>query len=183
MNGNFKSAAIAFLTSCLGSAWSGAEVAGADQPPTLSFPTNPDNSKPFPSDAALLLIFHKHRDSLDRLREMASEDLDKSSYFSLQSLRDTLSLPRKDEYRTLLSAIDPSVKITVDYNKIVRFIFVLHGSSAIGPDTLKGIEFAPDGARSGGTIVEHLDSPDALADGVYLRPIDSGWFLLVQKDD
>lgn len=134
----------------------------------------------FPTDAELLKSFAKHRGDFDRLQRMVNEDKTHGAIFSDDSLPESLSSERKKQYHSLFTAIRPGLTVTSDYDGIVRFIFAIHGSAALGPTSLKGIEFVPTGARFGGTVVQNLDDADHLAEGIYLRSIEPGWYLLYQ---
>jgi hypothetical protein len=137
-----------------------------------------------PTDAELLGIFYKHRDEFIRLRQMASEDaVQQGYYFTTASLRAGLPASRRREYQGLFSRIDPRLVVRVDYDGIVRFIVGATGSSAIGPGKLKGIEFVPDGARSGANEQDSLDDATKLGEGVYQRGIERNWYLLFQRVD
>jgi hypothetical protein len=48
-----------------------------------------------PSDQKLIAIFHEHRAAFEELRQMATADLQKESYFSLYVLDDKLGKARK----------------------------------------------------------------------------------------
>ncbi len=136
----------------------------------------------FPRDAELLRTFSDHRQAFDRLRQMVAEDAKRQGpIFTEKSLRDDLPSSRRQEYRTHLASIHPGLVVTFDYDAIVRFIFAATGTSAIGSGSLKGIEFVPSGARSGATIAKSLDDVEKLDEGIYLRPIEAGWYLLFQK--
>jgi hypothetical protein len=137
----------------------------------------------FPSDQILLNSFRTHRVEYERLRDMVIEDMHTQPIFTVSNLSSTLPKARREVYRSLLSSISPDLMLGVDYNGIVRFVFVVHGSSAIGPSSAKGIEYVPAGARAGASIVQNLNNPERYGEGVYLRPIRSGWFVLFQKTD
>jgi hypothetical protein len=137
----------------------------------------------FPTDQILLDSFKTHRVEYERLRDMVIEDKRIQLVFTANNLSSTLSEERREVYRSLLSSIGPHLMVGVDYNGIVRFVFVMHGSSAIGPSSAKGIEYVPAGARAGALVVQNLNDPEGYGEGVYLRPIKSGWFVLFQKTD
>ena len=141
--------------------------------------TNPIS---FPKDEQLLKAFSTHRQAFDRLRQMVAEDAKQQGpIFSEDSLRDDLPASRRQEYRTLLESIQPGLVVTFDYDGIVRFIFAATGTSAIGAGSLKGIEFVPAGAQPGAIMLKSLDDVEKLGEGVYLRPIEQGWYLLFQE--
>ena len=135
----------------------------------------------FPTDAELLESFAKHRGDFDRLRSMVNEDKAHGAIFSDDSLPESLASERKQQYHLLFAAIRPGLTVTADHDGIVRFIFAIRGTSAIGPSSLKGIEFVPSAARSGGTVVQNLDDADQLAEGIYLRSIEPAWYLFYQR--
>jgi hypothetical protein len=135
----------------------------------------------FPSDRILMSSFVSHRADYERLRDMVTRDMHSQPIFPEDNLSAAIPRVRRDEYRALLSSIPP-VMVTVDYNRIVRFVFAVHGS-AIGPESLKGIEYVPAGARVGASMVQNLNNPEQYAEGVYLRPIRFGWFVLFQRTD
>jgi hypothetical protein len=135
-----------------------------------------------PADAELLRSFSTHRQAFDRLRQMVAEDVNRQGpIFSEDSLSDSLPPPRSREYRSLLASIHRGLIVTFDYGGIIRFIFISDSASAVGPGSLKGIEFVPSGARSGGTVVKSLDDVRPLGEGIYLRRMEGSWYLLYQK--
>jgi hypothetical protein len=134
-----------------------------------------------PSDATLIQIFQVHRDQLERLRQMVTEDMHQTSYFSESNISEAFPEPRRSEYRTLLG-IFRGLAIGVDAEEGVRFIFASVGQ-AIGPDWAKGIQFVPRNAKQIGTPMATLDGLQTLPAGVYVREIIPGWFLFYQRDE
>ena len=136
-----------------------------------------------PSDGKLIEKLHNHRAAFERLRQMVTEDLKAKSYFSDSDLDGKLPESRKQEYRSLLSEIQPGLIVTVDYDKAVRFIFASGGASAIGPGWLKAIQFTSDEGKQKGTKLQNLDNPNTLPVGVYFREIEPNWCVLYQRTD
>jgi len=134
-----------------------------------------------PSDATLVQIFQVHRDQLERLRQMVTEDMHQTSYFSESNISEVLPEPRRKEYKTLLG-IYRGLAVGVDADGGVRFIFASVGQ-AIGPDWAKGIQFVPPNAKRVGTPMATLDGLQTLPAGVYVREIAPGWFLFYQRDE
>jgi hypothetical protein len=142
------------------------------------------NTKSFPSDEALLSIFNQRRSTFDRLLEMVAQDMNTQSIVISSQLSDRLPAARRDEYRALLSSINPLLTVGVDYDGQVRFVFLVHGISDIGPESAKGIEYVPEGVRTGATsYLRNLDSPGNLPEGVYLRPLVPHWYIFFQRDN
>lgn len=136
-----------------------------------------------PTDQRLITIFQEHRAAFEKLRQMASDDSQKESYFSQSSLGNQLNDARKSEYKTLLSEIHSGLIVTTD-NQSVRFIFAHGGLSAIGPEWFKGIEYISGNSRMEGAILPNLNKPASLpVGGVYLMPIERGWFVIFQKTE
>ena len=137
-----------------------------------------------PKDQKLIKVLQDHREAFEKLRSMAVEDSSSLSYFSESTLRKSkLSETRQKEYERLLSEIRPGLIETVDNDNVVRFIFASGGLLSIGPGWLKGIEFIPGNFEREGIAASNLDKMRTAAPGVYLRAIDSNWFLLYQRDD
>jgi hypothetical protein len=123
----------------------------------------------------------------------------KSPYFEGGKLKET----RRKQYEDLVSEISPGFNISMDYNGSMRFVFAGGGTSAIGPGWAKGIEYVPGShERNGavycsewkiedvtnppqwqGLISTNLDNAQRWPANVYLRPIESNWFLFYQRSD
>ena len=136
-----------------------------------------------PNDRALIVLFHDHRMALERLRQMATEDLNVQGWrITASSLNEKLDDARKREYRHLLSEVQP-LGMSVDYDGTVRFAYAGGGILAIGPEWGKGIEYVPGDYRKKGAIVQNLDRARKLPLGdVYLRQIEPHWFIFYQRD-
>jgi hypothetical protein len=113
---------------------------------------------------------------------MATEDMHKRSYFSESELGGIEPESRRAEYESLLR-LKKGLRVTVDYDGSVRFIFATAGPSPIGPGWLKGIQFVPTGTKLKGALVKTLDTQQALPAGVYLVLVELEWFLLYQVDE
>jgi hypothetical protein len=116
------------------------------------------------SDQELISIFSAHPAAFEQLRQMATEDMQRESYFSESNLDSTLDTKRKQTYKSLLSEIYPRLVVTIDHGKIVRFIFASGGLSAIGPGWLKGIEYLPENYKVEG-VRQNLDAESELPAG------------------
>lgn len=122
----------------------------------------------------------------------------KSPYFVGGKLNES----RLQEYKHLVPEISPGLTVGTDYDSGMRFILAGGGTSAIGPGWAKGIEYVPgshetNGAIYGnseikavtyqqqwkGIVLTNLDNAQTLPANVYLRPIESNWFLFYQRDD
>jgi hypothetical protein len=136
-----------------------------------------------PRDMELIAIFREHRASFERLRQMATEDVRQVTYITEVDIEGNISEARKQEYRRLLSEIYPKLRVSPDYDASVRFVFAGGGLSAISSGWLKGIANVPGNTRKYGDVIQDLDGSRALPSGVYLRQIDSRWFLVYQQID
>lgn len=134
-----------------------------------------------PSDDKMISIFQAHRGELERLRQMATEDMHETSFFSETNISNGLPVSRRNEYKSLLK-LSPGLQVGANYDGSVRFIFSSTGQ-AIGPGWAKGIEFIPDTGKVIGTQRDMLDDSGQLPAGVYLRKLESRWFLFFQRDD
>jgi hypothetical protein len=134
-----------------------------------------------PSDAMLVQVFQLHRDQFERLRQMVTEDMRQTSYFSELNVSEVLPEPRRNEYKKLLQ-VYRGLSVGVDHEGGVRFIFASVGE-AIGPDWAKGIQFVPDNSKQIGTRMDTLDKSPTLPAGVYVRQIAPAWFLFFQRDE
>jgi hypothetical protein len=114
---------------------------------------------------------------------MATEDTSRDSEFSGGHINASIAQARRNEYLKLFSDIGSGVDVRADYNGIVRFIYAGGGLSAISGGWLKGIEYVPVGIKYGAKVLPDLDKSSALPDGVYLRPIEPGWYVVYQKTD
>jgi hypothetical protein len=134
-----------------------------------------------PSDDRLISIFQARRGELERLRQMATEDMHETSFFSEANISNGLPASRRNEYKTLLK-LSPGLQVGANFDGSVRFIFASTGQ-AIGPGWAKGIEFIPDTGKVIGTQRDTLDDSGKLPAGVYLRKLEPRWFLFFQRDD
>lgn len=164
-------------------------VAGAGESATRearsseSTSTRADAARHFPPDRTLIAVFHAHRSTFERLRQMAVEDMQIQAIFSESALSDNLSEAKRQEYKSRLAEIDSHVTLTVDFDGTVRFIFQVRGDSAVGPGSLKGVEFLPKTARPGGPLRRDLDLADKWGDGIFLRPLAGRWFIFFQRTE
>jgi hypothetical protein len=138
-------------------------------------------SHDFPLDRNLIGNFEENRATFETLRRMATEDMHTESYFSESHLVAKLGKSRQNKYLELIAKIHHGLVITVDYDGTVRFIFSGGGLSAISSGWLKGIEYVPDVSKPNGSVVPSLDNVKTLSEGVYLKQIDSHWFIVYQR--
>jgi len=134
-----------------------------------------------PSDEEVTGIFQAHRGELERLRQMATEDLHVASYFSAADISEALPSSRRNEYRNLLK-LWPNLQVGTDYDGTVRFIFASVGQ-AISAGWAKGIQFIPNTGKVIGIQRNTLDDSTKLPGGVYLRKLEPQWFLFFQRDE
>lgn len=149
-------------------------------------------------DGQLIAIFQDHRAAFEKLQQMAAEDA-KQGWYLGTSETNKISETRWQEYKQLISEVHPGLIIGMDYGTM-RFIFAGYGT-AISPGWAKGIEYVPrsyetSGAVYGdrevngvtyhewrGLISTNLNDARTLPANVYLRHIESNWFLFYQRDD
>lgn len=135
-----------------------------------------------PSDKDLLTLFHDHRTAFERLRQMATEDLQQKNavYYNQTASYGKLDEMRKQEYKHLLSEIHGH-SVAPGYDGAVGFAFAGGGLSAISPGWSKGIVYIPGNYARGAHIVQNLDKANKLPPGVYLRQIEQNWFIVYQR--
>jgi hypothetical protein len=134
-----------------------------------------------PTDDKVIGIFRAHRGELERLGQMATEDMHDTSYFSVANISNGLPASRRNEYKNLLK-LSPGLQVGTNYDGTVRFIFASSGQ-AISSGWAKGIEFIPDTGKVIGTQRDTLDDSAKLPAGVYLRKLEPRWFLFFQRDE
>jgi len=125
-----------------------------------------------PRDRALVQLFYAHRQTFEKLKEMA--DQDGQTY--------DLSVTRRAEYARLLSQIHRHMTVNVDQ---WRTAFWCAGGGillSIGPRWDKGIAYLNAVPNRVGQIVRNLDK-DPGHDDVYLVPIEGDWYVIYQRDD
>jgi hypothetical protein len=124
-------------------------------------------------DIQLVTLFQGHRAAFEKLHQMGAEDLKRGWYLGVS-----------------------------DFGDGMRFIFAGDETSAIGPGWIKGIEYVPgsyetNGAIYGsaeingsnyqqqwqGIISANLDNTQTLPAHVYLRQIESNWFIFYQRSE
>jgi hypothetical protein len=153
-------------------------------------------------DQDLIAIFHAHRPEFEKLQQMAAEDVGHGWYLGI-SETNKINESRLQEYKQLTSEIRPGLDVTMDgYGDGMRFIFMGSGTSAVGPGWVKGIEYVPESQEANGAIYgsaeingtnyqqqwqgvvsTNLDNAQTLPANVYLRPIESKWFIFYQRSD
>lgn len=134
-----------------------------------------------PSDEMLMAIFKSHRADFFRLRQMAVEDMHETSFFSESNISNRLPESRINEYKILLR-LSPGLQVGASHDGSVRFVFY-SSSQAIGAGVAKGIQFIPDVRKLIGSRADTLDGVGALPAGVYLREMESKWFIFYQRDE
>jgi hypothetical protein len=150
------------------------------------------------TDGQLIAIFQDHRAAFEKLQQMAAEDAALGWYLGT-SETNKISGSRRQEYKRLMSEVRPGLIIGMDYGTM-RFIFAGDGT-AISPGWAKGIEYVPGSNETNGAIyglleeegtnyqhwkgllLTNLDSAQTLPANVYMRPIESNWFIFYQRSD
>ena len=130
----------------------------------------------FPTDRALVKLFHDHRQTFDTLAQMA----DKDATIAWGNTSDSLSVSRRSEYSRLLSQIDSRITMNFDPWRIA--FWFAGGGFAIGPRWGKGITYLTAVPNRVGEIVRNLDK-DPGHDDVYLVPIEGDWYVICMRDD
>ena len=134
-----------------------------------------------PRDQDLISIFHTHRRAFEQLKQMASEDARRGWYLGASD-PSKLEQARRDGYKKLISEIRPELQVAMDGTTgVMRFIFAGEGV-AIGPDWVKGIEYVPGDYRREGVLLPDLAKAPTLPANVYIREIESRWFIFYQRD-
>jgi hypothetical protein len=155
-----------------------------------------------PTDSALIGIFETHRATFERIQQMADADIRQAWELNLPGFEGSNpSSPRRRKYDDLLSEIGSGVDVSTENNGSVRFDFAGVGTTAIGPDWSKGIEYLPGGSVIHGSVYlryktngvprlqcvgdarSNLDVASKLPADVYMRQIAPNWFLFYQRDD
>ena len=135
-------------------------------------------SRVAPSDALIERTFNSRRSQLARLRQMATEDMQKASYFSKSEVYGGLPAPRRQEYKNLLNLL-PGVQFGTVQDGTVEFFFAGDGT-AISPSWGKGIEFIPVGTEASDNRKASLDNCPEVPEGMFLKEIGPGWFLFCE---
>jgi hypothetical protein len=152
-------------------------------------------------DQGLITIFQNHRSAFTELQQMAAEDVSHGWYLGISDTN-KINESRLQKYKQLTLEIHPGLDVGMDgYGDGMRFIFAGGATSTIGSEWVKGIEFVPgsheaNGAIYGneemngtnyqqwrGVISTNLNNAQTLPANVYLRPIESNWFIFYQRTD
>lgn len=154
-----------------------------------------------PKDGKLIGIFYAHREAFEKLHQMAAEDLARGLRFKSHFEGTKISEARRKEYERLLSGIRPRPSMGTDDGGGMVFVFADGGILAIGPGWEKGIEYIPRAYATNGAIyatetkgtnyrqqwqgvdLTNLNNAQALPANLYLRPIESNWFIFYQRTD
>ena len=153
-------------------------------------------------DGQLIAIFQDHRAVFEKLQQMAAEDAAHGWHLGT-SETNKINESRRQGYQQLTSEIHSNLDVTLDgFADGMRFIFAGSGTSAVGPGWVKGIEYVPESQETNGAIYgnaetngtnyqqqwqgvisTNLDNAQTLPANVYLRPIESNWFIFYQRTD
>jgi len=137
----------------------------------------------FPEDQTLIALFSAHHEAFDKLRQMADEDRTKEMFISASDLTKDLTNSHQQEYNNLLPRLGSGMKVSMRDNGIVRFV------QAAGDGLLKrswwekGIEYVPGNYEKNAVMVPNLDDVSKLRGGLYLRKIESNWFLFYRYSE
>jgi hypothetical protein len=136
-----------------------------------------------PSDQELITIFQHHRVAFEQLRQLLTEDL-RNAPVNKSGVR-RLRAIQSPQYYKLVADIYPGVKVLIDWDSSVRFIFQGGG---LGSEWLKGIEYVPGELQlknylAKGNLLQNLDNARNLPEGVYLREIEPNWYIVYQRDN
>jgi hypothetical protein len=132
---------------------------------------------PMPADRTVVKSFHVHRQTFERLAQMADQDAAVAS----SSTDESLSVARRSEYARLLSQIDSKLIVVFDPWRTTKFLFASEGGG-IGPIWGKGIAHLTVVPARVGQIAHNLDK-DPGHDGIYLVPIEGDWYVIFQRID
>jgi hypothetical protein len=137
-----------------------------------------------PRDQDLMETFDAHRDRFEKIRLMANEDEQKGWYLGVSQMSN-LGDSRQHEYKDQISRIQSRLDVRLDgHDKVLRYIFSGGGFLlAIGPGWAKGIEYIPTDYLKQGILTTNLDGMRKMPPGVYLRQIETNWFIFYQKTD
>jgi hypothetical protein len=144
-----------------------------------------------PSDQKLISIFQAHRESFEKIQQMATEDAEQGLYLDAPYFSEgsKFTASRQQEYQKLISEIQPGLHVSIDgREKGISFTFAWGGLLAIGSEWGKGIKYEPsdatDQSRYIGVISTNLDNTHALKTGTtYIRPIAPNWFIFYDRTD
>jgi hypothetical protein len=144
-----------------------------------------------PKDQELMAIFNSHRESFEKIQQMATDDAEHGLYLDAPYLGEgsKFTASRQQEYKTLISDIKPGLHVSIDgREKGMSFTFAGGGLLAIGPGWEKGINYEPNDFtnknRYIGIISTNLDNVRIFEPGTtYIRPIETNWFIFYHRDD
>lgn len=135
------------------------------------------------TDENMINLFAKHNNEFQTLRQMAVNDRKLLSHLTKSSVTKYLDNTRSKEYQSLMPLLSDDIIITVDHNKIVRFIFSGGGLSAIGGGWIKGIEYRPNTLEEPEKLLLSLNEVNNLSPDLYLKKIEPSWYIFYQYND
>lgn len=140
-----------------------------------------------PKDQTLITIFHEHRKTIEKLRDMVIEDKEKINYINQDRIEGNITESRKKEYRILLSDLYPR---GLSYRGLwvftrdngVRFVFAQGRILSITAGWQKGIDYEPGVHEKLGIEVPNLDNLGGLSLDIYFREIEPDWYIFYESD-
>jgi hypothetical protein len=146
----------------------------------LSWVKNNPSNTVVPKDQELINLFHLYRHAFDTLQQMATED-SRYGWYVGYSDEDRLSKARQSDYNNMEAQIATNLDLLMDQTSL-RFIFA-HQGIVIGPRWAKGIEYIPGNYKREGVVLPSVDKAQTLPANIYLRPIETNWFIFYQRDE
>jgi len=156
-----------------------------------------------PSDQKLISVFFAHKESFEKLKEMVTEDNQRGCNFNYPHFKGSnLNASRRQEYIDLISKINPGLHVGTGSTPVMYCIFSTGGILAVGSEWEKGIVYAPNSYTTNGSVysswqvngvpsrpqwigvlLTNLDDARTLPVNIYLRPLETNWFLIYHRTD
>jgi hypothetical protein len=116
----------------------------------------------------MIALYAAHRDEFATLAKMVEAGCDK---------------PLGPEAIAAASHIRPRMGVYCHYDGAMRFILGVRGLMTIGPEHVVGLAYIPGDPARKGKVVPVIGSHMQDVDYVYLRHIESRWYVFSQNSD
>jgi hypothetical protein len=124
---------------------------------------------PFPDEQQVIALYDAHKQEFAALSKMTEKYCGKEW--------------RPTEVAAAASRIDRHMVVTCDYSGTQRFILGERGLMTIGPEQIIGLTRIPGDPAGSGTVVSVLGPHEQEIGYVYLRRVESHWYVFTQNTD
>jgi hypothetical protein len=132
---------------------------------------------PLPDEQQVMALYAAHRQEFAVLVEMIEPNC------LAGKLSPSLGGEMSPEATAVASRIDPRMKVFCDHDGTVRFILGVRGLMTIGPELIIGLTYILGDPARWGSVVPALEPHEQEVGEVFLRQVDSHWYVFTQNTE